>query len=80
MGKARDFVFSVSGDLVRGLAVPCLVLAGQCYAAPGRDRRRTAHLIANKELLDPWKGPEPIAVQRARVLQVLGAHTRKMMA
>jgi len=76
----RDFVFSVSRDFVRGLAVPCLVLGRAMLrrtrprSAPNRPPHR------QQELLDPWKGPEHLDVQGARVLQFLSAHTPKMMA
>jgi pimeloyl-ACP methyl ester carboxylesterase len=76
----RDFVFSVSRDFVRGLRVPCLVLPGNDTPHPAAIGAELAHLLGNKEVLDPWKGPDHLGVQGARVLQFLSDHTPKVMA
>jgi pimeloyl-ACP methyl ester carboxylesterase len=76
----RDFVFSVSRDFVRQLRTPCLVLPGNDAPHPAVIGAELAKLLGNREVLDPWKGPEHLDVQLERVLGFLGIHTPKAAA
>jgi len=75
-----DFVFSVSREFVRRLGVPCLVLPGNDTPHPAAIGAELAHLLPNKEVLDPWKGPDHLDGQRERVLKFLNRHTPKATA
>ena len=76
----RDFVFSVSRDFVRQLRTPCLLLPGDDAPHPAVIGAALAELLGNREVLDPWKGPEHLDVQLARVLGFLDMHTPKAAA
>src|SRR5499426_3511605 len=70
-----DFVFSVSRQFVARLGVPCLVLPGNDTPHPAVIGAELAHLLPNREVLDPWKGPDHLDVQGERVLDFLQRHT-----
>jgi pimeloyl-ACP methyl ester carboxylesterase len=76
----KDFVFSVSRDVVRRLSAPCLVLPGNDTPHPSVIGAELAQLLSNTEVLDPWKGPEHLDRQCERVLQFLNTHTPKAAA
>jgi pimeloyl-ACP methyl ester carboxylesterase len=70
-----DFVFSVSREVARRCQVPCLVLPGNDVPHPAIAGAELARLLPRCEVLDPWKGPEHLALQRERVLSFLRTHT-----
>jgi pimeloyl-ACP methyl ester carboxylesterase len=69
-----DFVFSVTREIARRCRVPCLVLPGNDTPHPAMVGAELLGLLPHKQVLDPWKGPEHLALQRHRVLQFLEAH------
>lgn len=70
-----DFVFSVSRDFVKRCKVPCTVLPGNDTPHPAVTGAELIRLLPGVEHLDPWKGPEHLAAQRAHVLAFLAKHT-----
>src|SRR5262245_18583161 len=70
-----DFVFSVTRGAARRCNSPCLLLAGNDAPHPAITGAELANLLPNRQVLDPWKGPEHLAQQNQRVLHFLLGHT-----
>ncbi len=71
----HDFVYCVDRDFVKRCAVPSLVLPGNDKPHPASAGLELAKLLPNVDMLNPWKGPEHIDEQRARVTSFLAKHT-----
>jgi len=70
-----EFVFSVSRDFVRRCPVPTFLLPGSDKPHPAATAAELAVLLPGVEVLQDWKGPEHLDVQRSRVLAFLEKHT-----
>jgi pimeloyl-ACP methyl ester carboxylesterase len=70
-----EFVFSVSRDFVRRCPVPTMLLPGSDKPHPAATAAELAKLLPGVDVLQDWKGPEHLEVQRSRVVAFLEKHT-----
>jgi pimeloyl-ACP methyl ester carboxylesterase len=71
----QDFVYCVDRAFVKHCPVPSLVLPGNDKPHPASAGLELAALLPHAETLNPWKGPEHLDEQRARVTGFLARHT-----
>ena len=71
---AGDFTFNVSGEFVRGVATPMLVLQGDDLYHPKAISRQVAELAPNARLIEEWKEGAAIAAARREVVAFLQEH------
>jgi pimeloyl-ACP methyl ester carboxylesterase len=72
-----DFVFCVDRDFVRHCPVPTMLLPGSDIPHPAATSAELAALLPGVEVLTPWRGPDHLQEQEARVVGFLQQHTPK---
>ena len=72
-----DFVFCVDRDFVRHCPVPTMLLPGSDIPHPAATSAELAALLPGVEVLTPWRGPNHLREQEARVVGFLQQHTPK---
>lgn len=70
----RDFVFSVTRDVVRAMRTPLLVLAGDDAQHPATIAEEVVRLAPDARLVRHWKGPAHRSATIDAVLGFLRAH------